>query len=69
MKTVNISVHTDIFLVEDEVCFFGREEFLKNGLTRVHDYRFFDSTDLNLPVPFKAGDVVNIDCRPFAPVR
>ena len=56
-------------LIEDEVCFFEREEFLKNGLTRVHDYRFFNSTDLNLPVPFKVGDVVTIDCRPFAPVR
>lgn len=56
-------------LLGDEVCFFGREEFLENGLTRVHDYRFFYSTDLNLPVPFKVGDVVTIDCRPFAPVR
>ncbi len=56
-------------LIEDEVCFFARKEFLKNGLTRVHDYRFFGSTDLNLPVPFKVGDIVNIDCRPFAPVH
>lgn len=26
-------------------------------------------TDPNLPVPFQAGDIVTIDCRPFAPVR
>lgn len=56
-------------LIEDKVCFFVRKEFLKYGLTRVHDYRFFQSTNLNLPVPFKAGDIVSIDCRPFAPVQ
>lgn len=56
-------------LIEDEVCFFARKEFLKNGLTRVHDYRFFQSINLNLPVPFKVGDIVKIDCRPFAPVQ
>lgn len=27
------------------------------------------SSDLNLPVPFKAGDIVTVDCRPFAPVE
>lgn len=26
-------------------------------------------TDPNLPVPFHAGDIVTVDCRPFAPVR
>lgn len=56
-------------LIEDKIMFFVRRKFLKNGLTRCADYRFFQSTDLNLPVPFKVGDIVNIDCRPFAPVR
>lgn len=26
-------------------------------------------TDPNLPVPFHAGNIVTVDCRPFAPVR
>lgn len=56
-------------LIEDKVCFFKRNEILINVLTCSNDYRFFRSTDLNLPVPFKAGDIVNIDCRPFAPVQ
>ena len=25
--------------------------------------------DLNLPIPFKPGDIVALDCRPFAPVK
>ena len=30
---------------------------------------FDDSQDLNLPVPFEVGDIITIDCRPFAPVK
>ena len=30
---------------------------------------FDDSQDLNLPVPFEIGDMITIDCRPFAPVK
>ena len=26
------------------------------------------NSDLNLPIPFRAGDIVTVDCRPFAPV-
>lgn len=29
---------------------------------------FSTDRDLNLPVPFHSGDIVTIDCRPFAPV-
>jgi len=32
-------------------------------------YRFNRIKDLNLPVPFKPGDIVNIDCTPFAPQK
>ena len=51
-------------LIKDEVCY-----FYKPNADEFADYRFSESTDLNLPVPFKVGDVVHIDCRPFAPVR
>ena len=30
---------------------------------------FCSSTDLNLPVPFLAGDIVSIDCRPVFPEK
>jgi len=56
-------------LIEDKICYFARREKLKNGLNRISDYRFFRSTSLNLPVPFQVGDIVNIDCRPFAPIQ
>lgn len=56
-------------LIEDKICYFAKREKLKNGLIRINDYRFFRSTSLNLPVPFQVGDIVNIDCRPFAPVQ
>lgn len=32
-----------------------------------HDFGEVNAFCLNLPVPFTAGDVINIDCRPFAP--
>lgn len=36
----------------------------------VHERIILDGyTDPNLPVPFHAGDIVTVDCRPFAPVR
>lgn len=30
---------------------------------------FASSQDLNLPVPFEIGDIITIDCRPFAPLK
>ena len=30
---------------------------------------FSSSQYLNLPVPFKVGDIITIDCTPFAPVK
>ena len=30
---------------------------------------FASSQDLNLPVPFETGDIITIDCRPFAPLK
>lgn len=30
---------------------------------------FASSQDLNLPVPFEVGDIITIDCCPFAPVK
>ena len=33
------------------------------------DIYFDDSQNLNLPIPFEIGDIITIDCRPFAPVK
>lgn len=55
-------------LIKDEVCFFTKYVYTNNTL-QPPDYRFSESIDLNLPVPFTVGDIVNIDCRPFAPVQ
>lgn len=30
---------------------------------------FYSSQHLNLPVPFEVGDIITIDCRPYAPVK
>ena len=40
-----------------------------NGLSgrMVEDQFFSVSPDLNLPVPYHPGDVLFIDCRPYAP--
>ncbi|MCM1285140.1 MAG: hypothetical protein NC213_08125 [Acetobacter sp.] len=55
-------------LIKDEVCYFTKYFYTNNAL-QAPDYRFSESIDLNLPVPFTVGDIVNIDCRPFAPVK
>lgn len=31
-------------------------------------FHLFGYDDLNLPVPFKAGDIITLDCRPFIPL-
>lgn len=54
------------YLFRDEIIYF------ENETPALHDgefelYNYWNSQDLNLPVPFKAGDVVVIDCTPFKP--
>lgn len=63
----NVCVY-EYTLIMDEVCYFTKYIYT-NNVPQVPDYRFSESTDLNLPVPFKVGDIVNIDCRPFVPVQ
>lgn len=47
-----------------EVCYFSH-----NTSSNWDWYKFSEDVDLNLPVPFHVGDIVTIDCRPFAPVN
>ncbi len=56
-------------LIGDQVCFFRHCAY--NHTPNITDsiHAFEDSSDLNLPIPFRQGDIVTIDCRPFAPVE
>lgn len=63
----NVCVY-EYTLIKDKVCYFTKYVYINNAL-QAPDYRFSESIDLNLPVPFTVGDIVKIDCRPFAPVQ
>lgn len=57
-------VYSYIF-IGNEICYFWRiSENLRNGFD---GYR--SSIDLNLMIPFQVGDIVTLDCLPFAPVK
>ena len=66
-------VHTyDFYIFKGEICWFEelREDRQKNGLVYYmpEDREFFAGfLDLSFATPFKPGDIVNIDCRPFGP--
>ena len=58
------------YVYNGEICWFERMETLRevNGLEHYvpADERFYRGVfDLSVPTPFKAGDIVNIDCSPF----
>lgn len=57
------------FLLKDEIVYFEINTDI-NGLEDRDDLTYFmDGSHLNLPVPFCAGDIVTIDCTPFAPKK
>ena len=66
-------VHTyDFYIFKGEICWFEelRADRQKNGLVYYmpEDREFFaGSLDLSFATPFRPGDIVNIDCRPFGP--
>lgn len=51
--------------------YFYDKEFYKNNkrqLLSENDFTLFSSgNNLNLPTPFRVGDILHVDCRPFAP--
>lgn len=64
----------DYYIYNGEVCWFERLNLQKekNGYeyysAHESDRNFFGGfLDLNLPTPYKPGDIVNIDCYPFGP--
>lgn len=60
----NLYTPITYFVVGDVICYFQK----RRADTRICEPAYFESTNLNLPVPFRPGDIVKIDCRPFAPV-
>ncbi len=64
----------DYYFYKGEVCWFKKLHLVreKNGLKHYSDcncdQRFIGGlSDLNMPTPYKPGDIVNIDCMPFGP--
>ncbi len=54
----------DYIIFGNEICYFSH-----NTSSNRDRREFSTDVDLNLPVPFHAGDIVTIDCRPSAPVN
>lgn len=50
------------FFIGNEICYYVRMEENRR-------YSFLSSMDLNLSIPFKVGDIITLDCLPFAPVK
>lgn len=59
------------YFLKNRACFFEKlEETREPYLFRPESRRYAkDGQHLNLPVPFCAGDIVRVDCRPFQPER
>lgn len=54
---------------EYEYTIFGTEVCYFSHISSKRDWSDFSTyNDVYLPVPFRAGDIVAVDCRPFAPV-
>lgn len=48
--------------IGNEICYYERMEENRR-------YSFLSSLDLNLSIPFKVGDIITLNCLPFAPVK
>ena len=65
--------HTyNFYVYKDEVCWFEElhSETMDYGVksySPVNNDFFGDISDLELSTPFKCGDIVRVDCRPFGP--
>ena len=59
------------YFLKDRACFFEKLEGTREPYLFLPKSRRYaeDGQHLNLPVPFCAGDIVRVDCRPFQPER
>lgn len=60
-------------LIGPNICYIKPSHHLKMGVAERKELYTWEtingSINLNLPIPFEAGDMVTVDCRPFAPVQ
>jgi len=62
----------DLYIYKGEICWFREFHAEKNKAGIWYfvpcDISFYEGdSDLTMQTPFKAGDIVNVDCRPFGP--
>ena len=59
------------YLILDEVVYFSENRLSHDDLYWLPASRYYagGDLDLNLPMPFQPGDIVMLDCRPFAPPK
>lgn len=59
------------YAIRDEIAFFDKNFYDEywHGWRGSHDSAASLGRDLNVRVPFGVGDIVTLDCRPFAPLR
>ena len=57
------------YFLKDRACFFEKLEETREPYLFLPESRRYseDGQHLNLPIPFCAGDIVCVDCRPFQP--
>ena len=57
------------YFLKDRACFFEKLEETREPYLFLPESRRYaaDGQHLNLPIPFCAGDIVRVDCRPFQP--
>ena len=57
------------YFLKDRACFFEKLEETREPYLFLPESRRYseDGQHLNLPIPFCAGDIVCVDCRPFRP--
>ena len=58
------------YLINGEPVYFARNIYDDNDMFWMPEFRgYINSVELNLPIPFHAGDIVTLDCMPFAPIK
>lgn len=59
------------YLFNDKVVYFTENRLWRDGLSWLPESRVYagGDLDLNLSVPFRPGDIVEVNCLPFVPVR
>ncbi len=58
------------YLINGEPVYFTRNIYDDEDLFWRAEFRgYVNSVELNLPMPFSAGDIVTLNCMPFAPIK